>query len=77
MDEAILQPDALAVSVHPSHQHGDLISVLFTDGPTSFPYRLLLTPEDAEYLATLLATAVQSPGMKAAADQIRARQRDK
>lgn len=77
MDDALLQPQTLAVSVHPSHHHGDRVSVQFHDGPTGYPYRVLLTPEAAEYLATLLQTAVESPRIGAAADQIRTAQRER
>ncbi|MGE0216965.1 hypothetical protein [Mycolicibacterium sp.] len=79
MDDGFLQPDpdTFAVSVHPSHERGDRVSVLFHDGPSVVPYRIVLDPDAAYYLAGLLASAVESPRVTAIADQMKAAQRDR
>lgn len=63
------------MSYHPSHAHGDAVSVQFTDAQHG-TYLIAVTPELAEHLATLLATAASSPRIGAYADQLRAAQRD-
>ncbi|MDA2893064.1 hypothetical protein PDG61_19235 [Mycolicibacterium sp. BiH015] len=79
MDDGILQPDpeTIVVSLHPSHEHGDVVSVIFHDGPTGYPYRVVLDPDSAYWLAGLLASAVESPRVAAIADQMKAAQRDR
>lgn len=79
MDDGLLQPDpdTLTVNLHPSHDHGDRVSVLFHDGPSGVPFRVVLDPDTAYLLAGLLASAVQSPRVTAVADQIKAAQRDR
>lgn len=77
-DTTLLQPcpDSVAISYHPSHAYGDAVSIQFDD-PAHGPIVVAFTPETADHIATLLATAVQSPRIHAAADQMRAAQRDR
>lgn len=74
----LLVPDtpSLRVSVHPSHEDGDLLSVAFTDARDGQPYLVALDPALAAVLATLIATGLESPRIGAEADQIRAQQRE-
>lgn len=73
----LLQPEprTLTVTYHP-HRDGDRIAIQFDDGLTRQHHVLTVDPSTADYLASLLATATQSPRIGAAADQIRAKQRD-
>lgn len=79
MTDVLLQPDppTVVVSFHPNHHHGDRVSLQFTDATTGSDYRLLLDPDTAHYIGTLFATALESPRVTAAADQMRAAQRDR
>lgn len=75
----LLQPDpeSLAVALHPNRELGDLVAVNFTDGATGKDFALVLPLAVTQHVADLLATAVQSPRIGAAADQIRAHQRNR
>lgn len=77
-DATLLQPgpNTLAVSYHPRRDDGDAVSVRFDDAEHGRVV-IALTPELADHLATLLATATQSPRIGAHADQLRAAQRDR
>lgn len=74
-DPTLLQPQDLAVSYHPRRDHGDAISIQFSDAEHGH-FVVAVTPELADHLATLLATATQSPRIGAYADQLRAAQRE-
>jgi hypothetical protein len=76
-DITLLQPDpqSIVVSLHPSHAHGDCVSVQFDD-PKHGRQIVAFAPEVADYLATLFATATRSAYIGAKADQVRAEQRE-
>ncbi|OBK86631.1 hypothetical protein A5649_19495 [Mycolicibacter heraklionensis] len=73
----LIQPDpnTLRVSYHPRRTDGDAISIQ-CDDPAHGRIIIAFTPELADRLATLLATATTSPRIGAAADQLRAAQRE-
>lgn len=74
----LLQPDpqSIAVNYHPNHADGDCVSLQFDDAELG-RYLLAVTPQVADHLATLLATATKSVRVQAQADQLRAAQRDR
>lgn len=74
----LLQPDprTIVVSYHPNHHEGDRLSMQFDDAVTGKRYVLTLDPLTADYLASLFATAVQSPAVQARADQMKAARRE-
>lgn len=79
MTEVLIQPDTatLRVSRHPSHAHGDAVSVRYTDMQTGTAHVWVVPVEVTDVLAETLATIVQSAAVNARADQLRAEQRDR
>ncbi|MUL80513.1 MULTISPECIES: hypothetical protein [unclassified Mycolicibacterium] len=78
MSERILiQPDTqtLVCSRHPSHALGDAVSLQYVDLQTGLPHVWVVPAEGADYLGAVLSSAANSPKVNAAADQIRATQR--
>ncbi|WP_137148088.1 hypothetical protein [Mycolicibacterium sp. CR10] len=76
--EKLLQPDpeSLEIAYHPSYSWGDLVGIGFTDAATGQHHRMVLRPEVAHELSTLLATVVSSPKVTFLADQMKAHQRE-
>jgi hypothetical protein len=73
----LLQPDPNSIVVHYSpHNGGDAVSVQFEDHQYG-RFLVAFTPETADYLATLFATAVKSVRVGAIADQMRTAQRER
>lgn len=73
----LLQPDprTLILSRHPNHELGDVVSIQF-DTHEGNRYVLVVDVDTADYLAAVLASAVHSPKVIAAVDQMHAEQRD-
>lgn len=76
-DPTVLTPEpaSIVVSYHPHYELGDCVSMRFDDDMHG-PYILAFSPDVVEYLSTLFATSVQSPGLRALSDQMRAAQRN-